>query len=290
MRRDHNIQANRFEIRCEGVARAIKMMYEEAAKEQKEFDFEIKELSNMNYKLHQKVFMLQRLCLQLRKTKRNVCAPNEIDEYTERLARVQLATHLADEELKRFQSERQDLEKQNLRDEINARRRASQQAVMMAEAERTRRLNLMKMAGQTEGMRSPSPQFTPRSRKAAEGKRSRHRKSSGNVSISSAGINFDPVAWPRNSLTGMEALMVGTDNQNIQTVGDFDYELYRPPDNTVDYKMRRESQRLSIVMSENERQRRMDNFASGADEMARQQHRTSLFKMSLEDLFDDGDI
>ena len=100
-------------------------------------------------------------------------------------------------------------------------------------------------------------------------------------------INFDPVAWPRNSLTGMDNLLLGTSNQSIQTMDDMAFELQLPPDNSVDLMSRRASQRMSLVMSENERQRRMDDFASGGDEMQRAQLRTSLFKMSLTDLFDE---
>jgi len=277
MRREHKIQAHRLEQRCEGVARAIKTMYEEAGKQQEKFDLETKGLTNANYKLHQKVYILQSMLHQMRSTGKPVCMPGHIDEQSERLARIKLATHLKDEELKRYEEQRQRMENQILKDEVNARRRASQQAVVMAETERMRRLNQMRLAGE-DTLRSPSPQFgTPRTRK------SRSRKSS----TKDTPINFDPVAWPRNSLTGMESLIVGTDNQNIRTFDDVVFELQMPPDNTIDMKSRRRSQIMNLAMSETERQRRIDNFASGADEMQRQQHRTSLFKMSLTDLFED---
>ena len=286
MRRENKMQSHRLEQRCEGVARAIRIMYEEAAKEQEKFDRETKELTNLNFKLHQKVYVLQSMLLQMRNTGKIVCMPGEVDERAEKLARIKLATHLADEELKRYKTVRKNMENQILKDEVNARRRASQQAVIMAETERMRRLNMMRLSCAENTLRSPSPQFgTPRSRK--RNTTSRSRKSSTNSLRSDSGtpINFDPMGWPSNS-SSMENLLLGTSNQNIQTMDDMAFELQMPPDNSVDLSTRRQSQRMSLVMSETERQRRIDNFASGADEMRRAQHRTSLFKTSLTDLFD----
>ena len=93
-------------------------------------------------------------------------------------------------------------------------------------------------------------------------------------------IDFDPVAWPRNSLTGMDNLLLGTSNQSIQTMDDMAFELQLPPDNSVDLMSRRASQRMSLVMSETERQRRIDNFASGG-QMQRQYRNTNVFTCRL---------
>lgn len=159
MRRENKIQAHRLEQRCEGVARAIKTMYEEASKEQKTFDLETKELRNLNFKLHQKVYIVQCMLRQMRNTGKVVCNPGDVDEHAERLARMKLAIHLSDEQLNQYKMERKQMENQILKEEVNARRRASQQAVVMAETERMRRLNQMRLGLDKTTLRSPSPQF-----------------------------------------------------------------------------------------------------------------------------------
>ena len=159
IRRENKIQAHRLEQRCEGVARAIKTMYEEAWKEQRTFDLETKELRNLNFKLHQKVYIVQCMLRQMRNTGKVVCNPGDVDEHAERLARMKLAIHLSDEQLNQYKIERKQMENQILKDEVNARRRASQQAVVMAETERMRRLNQMRLGLDKTTLRSPSPQF-----------------------------------------------------------------------------------------------------------------------------------
>ena len=72
---------------------------------------------------------------------------------------MKLAIHLSDEQLNQYKMERKRMENQILKEEVNARRRASQQAVVMAETERMRRLNQMRLGGDKTTLRSPSPQF-----------------------------------------------------------------------------------------------------------------------------------
>jgi len=283
-RRKYLLQARRMETRCEGVSRSIKIMWDEAKKVHEMQQKAYADLENINFKLHQKVFILQKMLHSLRETKKAFDFPaHEVEERAERLARIKLATHLSDKELQRHKAEKLKRDQEQMEEMKTHRRRRSTEAIRLAETERGRRMRNSGMdmgsqllsfidedvpvdfepipppSGGASLPRAYSPLPVDNSFSNGDG------GSSGNMSFNDISLSLSSFgsiekSSSRNSLEGGSLLPVDTSSLKLH---------------------------IARHATEQERKRQIQDEEFCGLSRKRQQHRASLFKESLSGMLSD---